>query len=297
MNPRKKDVRIDKLVDWNDFASLPAERSLPAIYDHAKCVSERAREWYWRNIDRKRRWSVAVRSISFTLLVAGAVLPVCAGLMSDAQARLNSTQWGVVALAVAGLLQAADRIFGWSSGWLRYISTVTNMENVTRRFELEWSNHLINKAGPVGEEDKPRLFEMAKRMEEDISKLQSDETEKWVAEFNTSLALLSDLIKSQRESAEKTADAARTAVAAKEKAIQPGAIEVTIVHKADPVPVTIGLDDNPGEDFTGTVWSRRQVAPGLHTVHITTTAPPARTIQPVVDVPAGGIATAKVNLP
>ena len=132
---------------------------------------------------------------------------------------------------------------------------------------------------------------------------QSDETEKWFAEFNSSLALLNDLIKSQRESAEKTADAARSAVAAqesaavtREKAQQPGGIEMLIVHKADPVPVKVRVDGGDEESFAGTVWSKLQVPPGLHTVQVTTNAPAVQSVQKIADVPAGGIARVEVRL-
>ena len=67
---------------------------------------------------------------------------------------------------------------------------------------------MIDWVKKLTDNDKRILFQSAKRLEEDISKMRSDETEKWVAEFNTSLALLSDLIKSQRESSEKAVEAA-----------------------------------------------------------------------------------------
>ncbi len=293
---KKADVKIEELSPWDEYANAGPDKALPEIYEHAKEASRVAREWYWTSIRAKRTMSLVVRLLSFLLLICGAVLPILAGLSSDVTTRLYFTQFGVVALAVAGLFQAADRVFGWSSGWLRYMTTVTAMEATTREFELGWANYMINKARPMGDDDKRPLFEMAKRLEDDIRKLQSDETEKWCAEFNSSLALLNDLIRSQRESAERTAEAARSVAAAREKAQQPGGIELTIVHKADPVPVKVNVDGSGEESFTGTIWSKVQVTPGLHTVQVTTDAPAEQRIQKIAEVPAGGIARVEVRL-
>ena len=168
---KKEDVKIKELGAWDEYANVTADKALPEIYEHAQKTSNAAREWYWKSIRSKRRSSLVVRFLSFLLLVCGAVLPILSGLSNEVATRLHFTQFGVAALAVAGLLQAADRIFGWSSGWLRYMTTATAMESVTRKFELDWANYMINKAEAVSDNDKRPLFELAKRLEDDICKL------------------------------------------------------------------------------------------------------------------------------
>jgi hypothetical protein len=292
----KPDVKVETLIEWDQYAGVAPDAALSHIYQHARGMSKQARDWYWRSIGSKRRASLALRTASFTLLAGGAVLPVLAGFMSAVQDRLTSTQIGVAALAVAGLLYQADRVFGWSSGWLRYIGTVTAMEDATRRFELDWSGHMIGLTGAPGEGDKLKLFELARTFEQAIMKLRSDETDKWVAEFNSGLALLQDLIKTQRESAEQSADSARTAATARSDARNAGAIELTLVHAGAPEPVTVLVDQGGAETFTGTVWSKLNVPPGLRTVQVATTTTPARAIRKIADVPAGGVARLEIKL-
>jgi len=55
----------------------------------------------------------------------------------------------------------------------------------------------------IGDGDIKPLFDLAEHFDEEILKLQSDETAKWVTEFSSGVALLGELIKSQRESSEK----------------------------------------------------------------------------------------------
>jgi hypothetical protein len=209
----KGNVRTGGLLTWNEYKDKPPEQSFVSIYSHARDISKAGCDWYWQSIRIKRASSLLIISVSLALLVLGTLLPILAGLGDRPDVRLQYTQLGVAALACAGLLQVADRVFGWSSGWLRYITTVTTMENRTRRFELEWSSYIIEKGGELGNGDIRLLFGLAKQFEDDIAGMQSDETAKWVTEFSSSVTVLGDLIKTQREAGEKDVEAARAAMA------------------------------------------------------------------------------------
>ena len=299
----KDDITTTTLLAWDMYEGKPADQALQAIYDHAGGTCTRMCNWYWHSIKAKRRTSVVARLLTFALLILGTVLPILAALNADPGVKLQFTQYGVVALAVGGLIQVADRVFGWSSGWLRYITTVTAMENLTRKFELEWAGYILNKTEDLCESDCKQLFDLAKQFEDDIVKLQTDETDKWATEFSSGTALLGDLIKAQRESGEKAVEAARAAVAsqqaaaqATEKAKQNGAVEVTLTHKAEPKPVTIAIDDNASEEFLGTVWSKLDLPPGQHILTVATTETTPQTIKKVLDIPPGGTAHAEAKM-
>lgn len=294
----KADITTAKLLAWDTFKGKTVDVALPSIYDHASGTSRKICDWYWHSIKVKRQASQWVRFITFALLAVGTVFPILAGLCNDTTDRLQFTQLGVVALAIGGLLQVADRVFGWSSGWLRYVTTVTAMENLTRKFELDWAGNLVSKTGALDETDTKKQFDLAKQFEDDIVKLQSDETDKWATEFNTGTALLGDLIKSQRESAEKAVEAAHTAIAAQQasdKAKQNGAIELTLIHKAEVKPVTITMDDKPLGEFTGTVWSNANVPPGLHTISVVTNGAAPETIKKIAEVSSGSVSRIEIK--
>ncbi len=300
---RRKDVRAEALLVWDEYKNKRCEESLPVIYSHAENISKERCTWYWKSIKKKRLSSLIILGVTFVLLVVGTLLPILAGLGDKTEVRLLCTQLGVVALAFAGLLQVADRLFGWSNGWLRYMTTVTAMENASRKFELDWAGYVIGKGGKIDDSDTRPLFDLAKRFEDDVSKLQSDETDKWVAEFNSSLALLGELIKSQRESVEKTAEAARASIETQQKAAQEsakarlnGSVEVNIVHPASPSAVKIAFDDEATQEFVGSYWSKLEVKPGQHAVSVTTTAAAPQTIRRVVEVTPGGVGRIQITL-
>lgn len=210
----KKDVTSQMLCAWDQYRNKSVDETLQSIYEHACNTAGTICRWYWISIKTKRRTSLSVRFVTFTLAIMGTVLPIMAGLIESTSVRLQFTQFGVAGLALAGLLQVADKVFGWSSGWLRYITTVTAMETLNRRFELEWAGLMLKKNEPLDQCDTKELFDLARRFEDEIIRLQKEETEKWVVEFNSGIALLGEVIRSQRESGQKAIDDFRAEIAA-----------------------------------------------------------------------------------
>lgn len=288
----RKDVSNENLFKWDDYKGKTFDEALPAIYSHAVKIADSMRTWYWKSIMKIRPFSRGIRLVTVIIFIIGTILPILAGLINKPNERLEFTQLGVVALAIAGLLQIADRYFGWSSGWMRYITTVTAMENLTRKFELEWAKYIIDKGNAIGNGDTKPLFDIAVRFEDEISKMQSDETDKWVVEFNSSNALLGELIKSQREATQETIKNLHAASASQKN----GSVEVTIIHKAAPIAVNIAIDNEPAQVFVGSSWGKQDLKPGHHTITITPTGGTPQTIQKIVNVPPGDIAKTEVKL-
>jgi len=119
------------------------------------------------------------------------------------------------------------------------------MEAATRQFELDWGDYFLKKTEPLNDSDRQALFQLARKLQNELSSRQSDEASKRCAEFNRGLAVLNDLIKSQRESAEKAVEEMGKSQAA-------GSIEVTLVHSAGPKPIKMSLDGGSAEVFNGT---------------------------------------------
>lgn len=276
----KIDVRSEALQAWNEFLGKPMPEVLQSIYKHAILDASARCKWYWSSIRTKRTGALAILIISLVLLAAGTLLPIVASVGKTPEARLLLTQIGVVVLAAAGLLQLANRVFGLSSGWLRYMATVTAMEDATRKFEMDWAAYIVGKKSVLTTDDLAPLLQIAERFENEIAKLQSDETDKWISEFNTNVSLLSDMIDKQREQSEKRL---QDAIAQQRH----GAIELALTHAhAD----TSGVIDIDGvkTNFSGTSWAMPDIAPGFHVLTVTANDNPTA-IRKIVDVEPGTI--------
>jgi hypothetical protein len=302
----KADITIsaEPTLTWDRYSGQDPKFALEQLYQDTLNISKQKRDWYWTSIKTKRWTSLVIRWVAFLLLVVGTALPILAGLSDEAASRLLCTQIAVAMLAIAGLLQIADKIFGWSSGWMRYVTTVTAMESATNIFHIEWAKHVC-KPDPCGPSDLQPLFAISEALERELIKLQTEETNRWVTEFNAGLSLLDAAIKAQREETQKQIESLRTTVssaqeaaraeekakadaaAAAAKAKQPGAIDIALKFKSTVRPVSVSLDDGAPQEFVGVSWSIGSVAPGLHTIEVKTLTDPKETSRNSVSVDPG----------
>jgi len=298
---RKADIRQgegDVLV-WNQFAGKAPEEALPAIYDHTVRFSDACRGWYWKSVRTKRWVSLFSRLVTLMLAGFGVAAPLIAAMAGTDAEKLHWSQFAVIALAMAGMVQLTDRVFGWSSGWLRYIATVTAMENLTRQFQLEWAVYLVNLERPAGPGEVRPLFEIAQRFQTQLGELQVTETDGWIAEFNTGRAMLGDVIKSSREAADKSTAEARNALLALHQANVHGSIELTVMTTREPAPaLRVALDGGHAEVCNGLTWARLKVDPGHHQAVIQAFHGDAIVTEVIriIEIPAGGVARVTIQL-
>lgn len=151
-------------------------------------------------------------------------------------------------LALAGLLQLADKVFGFSTGWGRYVSTATAIEVATRAFTRQWRGALLQSGGAL---TLAALFELAKTYEEALLALQSAETQAWVAEFSQGTQLLNDAISRMRVENGTTLQAAVTALA-----VRAGVIQLTFKQAKQTGPLKLSIEDGPLVDVEASFAAR-----------------------------------------
>ena len=300
----KPDISTRRLSPWDTYKNKSPDEALAAIHARVGEASSLMCAWYWTSIRTKRRTSLAARGLAVVLLGLGTALPLFAAIQPDDRQRLLFTQTAVACLAAAGLCQLADRIFGWSTGWMRYITTVTTMENLTRAFELEWGHHLLVKQAPPDRDDARKLFDLAQAFESRLTALQADETKTWVAEFNAGIATLESMVKNQRDETDRKLEEIRTSLASRaaDAAAQAGAgnlgaVQVMLQHPAGMQAIRIALDDEDPVAYTGLSWTQAGVTPGWHVVRVQAGGDPPRHLQSPVAVEAGGIGRIEIALP
>lgn len=273
---------------WDQYNGKGPNEVIGTIYTDISSTSENIRNWYWSSISAKRWTSLIARGLAFLLLLVGITLPLLAALGDVPKDKLFLTQLSVASLVLAGLVQFADRVFGWSSGWMRYMSTVTAMENLTRSFQKQWGKYLVSKNGPLNVEDAHALFDLANGLEQELTKLQADETTKWAVEFNAGIALLDTLIKTQREENDKKLEAVQASQTLQQHE-SAGAIEVNLVFNIGAHAITIGLDEDTPVNFLGNSWVQVKVTPGLHAVRINTCSQSPMIIERIAEVKSGSL--------
>ena len=137
---------------------------------------------------------------------------------------------------------------------MRYILAMQAIEKAREHFRLEWSALLrMLSATTKGTADYlelvDRMIQRARGVIIEVRERSEQETQAWIAEFQSNLAQFEKDLKSQID------------------ATRPGGIdiEVTDGRKAD-TPVEIMLDGMTADRFVGTAGSIGFVAPGMHRI-------------------------------
>lgn len=292
---KKENIVTTNTLAWDELMGKTVDESLAIVYERIKNTSNQMCDWYWKSIKAKKKMSLLARVFGVVFLVIGTILPVLSALWKDDHDKLAFTQFGVAALAFAGLWTLVDRIFGWSSGWMRYIVTVTSMENLIKIYHWEWGNYIASKESPLEKSDLKTLFDMTIALQNELIKLLSDETSKWVVEFNASISLLESAIKAQREANEKQQEAIRTNLSDKRKeedkksdeaakAKENGQIQVNFSYQNKPKKLKLQLDNSKPEEFEGLSWAKLGVTPGPHILRIEVEGISPVRIERVLDV-------------
>ncbi len=190
-------------------------------------------------IGRKVWCSQALRLAAVVLGGVGAVIPFVAttgvalkGTGVDAQLEmLRINQWGYVFLVAAGSCVAVDKLFGFSTCWIRFVDAAMRLQTVLGKFRVEWYRQMVladlEKQGPAGV---GKLFDTLLDFTAKIREVIEKETGDWIAEFRSNLTKLAEDTKAMQEAREKQVQGQVEQVRqlAKEREQKSGAIVVTI---------------------------------------------------------------------
>ncbi|MGJ0475214.1 SLATT domain-containing protein [Klebsiella variicola] len=189
----------------NINALTPAQK-VEELYRYANGYKEGLCLWYWRGITRKRRAAFSLLIIVFILVILATFIQtvVVNYYQGDAEKQFFFSQlaFGLFALSIVFLL--IDKVFGWTSGWVRYIKTVHDIEMSHSDFTSKWiSNNCLN------EHDFNTCYknalQLVKEFIQSVDDFQKRETDEWSMQFGDSLNQLGAMLKAnQKESSKST---------------------------------------------------------------------------------------------
>jgi hypothetical protein len=251
-------LQIEKLT-WNNDGEI--QRSIVEIYQYAEASANNSIAWYGRRTRSKAVMSRLLRALAIFFTAVGGLMPIIRALRPyTAQSTptlmgLDVGQLGYLLLGSAAACIAFDRFFGFSSGWMRYITTKMTLERMLSEFRMDWAMMVAKLGGKSPTTDQVQL--MIQRLKEFLVAINThveNETQTWVSEFKTNLAEI-----------EKTATAQRDAA-------RPGAIDVTVTNGMDTEDgFTVILDGMEVKKIRGSKYQIGYVSPGPHKIAVTGT--------------------------
>ena len=180
---------------------LPKLDSFKAIQEHYKTVLAEAhqqKKWYIDKSVNKKKWSKAIRILAIAMIGIGSICPLIEA--TDVIHSFNLGQWGYVGFAIAAIFIGFDRFFGMSSGWIRYRLTIMSIDRTITEFEYSWTTRMT-KLGDRELSDE-QLIELTTSLQDFVLKITDvirHETENWAREFETNLAELQRIVKTEVE--------------------------------------------------------------------------------------------------
>jgi len=175
-----------------------------------KEVDNKAQEtidWYFKQKKSQSFASKALRVIAILLVLVGGLSPIlqCLGLVDSL--------YGYIALAIAAACIAFDKFMGFSTAWMRYMTTAFNLQTALAEFRSDWLLMWAEvKNDSPTEEQQKRLLSRIKEFYTKINTAIERETQLWVNEFQSNLAQLQRTTQATLEST------------------QPGILELTVAN-------------------------------------------------------------------
>jgi hypothetical protein len=159
-------------------------------------------------------------------------------------------QWGYIAFAAAAACVAADKSYGFSTGWIRFMKTQLALERALSDLHYDWMGLVAKLADQQPTSDQIQV--MVQRLKDFVVLVRAQieqETDAWVLEFQSNLADLASAVKSKTE------------------LTKPGSLQITVSNAKDfDGGIKAYLDRAEERMGEGTQCLFSAVPPGAHEV-------------------------------
>jgi hypothetical protein len=248
-------LKVENLT-WNDPAEI--QRSIVEIYQYAEATAHASIAWYGKKKRAKASMSQLLRGLAIIFTAVGGLMPIIRALRPytaespPTLGTLDFGQLGYLFLGFAAACVAFDRFFGFSSGWMRYITSKMTLERMLSEFRMDWAMMVAKLGNNAPTTDQVQL--MIQRLKEFLVAINThveQETQTWVSEFKTNLAEIEKTAATQRDSA------------------RPGAIDITVTNGMETEDgFTVMLDGMEVKTIRGTKYQIGYVPPGPHKIAV-----------------------------
>jgi hypothetical protein len=255
--------------------------TLQELYNNIVSEAIAQAQWY---ADKKRPISKASRTIrlcSILLVGLGGLFPLIGAATESNICGYDVTNWGYITIALAGTLIFLDRFFGFSSAWIRYITTEMEIRKQVKEFEMKW--RIENYGLDLQNIDPPKAKELLKMLMDFsllIDEMVKQETNNWATEFQTNIAELQKTINAKVETTTS------------------GAIKVIGNNLQSYKSLRVKIDSLSFVEMTAPTFLLRGVSPGYHLITIRGDANGKEVeVADTVTVEPGKLATIEIKMP
>ncbi|MEA5100899.1 SLATT domain-containing protein [Pantoea sp. S18] len=258
-----------------NIMTLTPEQKIEKLYSYANGYKEGRCQWYWRGIARKRRAAFLLLIMVFALVILATFIQAVVvnyyhGDVGE-QFFLSQLAFGLFAMSIVLLL--IDKVFGWTSGWVRYIKTVLDVEIIHNDFTSKWiANNSLN------EHNFDTCYQNALKLVKDfiqsVDGFQKRETDEWSMQFGDSLNQLGAMLKANQQENSQSSSV-QNGNSQQEKwdgMILSGAINIHITTSSSQKMIKVlmkkGTRTINEKEFSAGCWGVTDIAPDIYLLEI-----------------------------
>jgi hypothetical protein len=186
--------------------------SLQEVHDYVEALAANLAGWYQGRKKWKKRLSAILRALSILLITAGGMIPLVKATWSagtPSAGGFDLGQLGYLLIGLGGAAIAFDRFFGFSSGWIRYVTTELAIQRAIDEFRLDWARLTLQLRGAEpNAEQLEALLQLCRNLAMSVRGQVEQETQSWVLEFHSNLADMEKNLKARADEVKPAAKAA-----------------------------------------------------------------------------------------
>lgn len=169
------------------------EDSLDQVYQFAVQEAKQAIKWYGTKSRPKKRWAQILRVAAILATALAGIIPMLSKSMPNGWL---DPLWASVAVALAATALGLDRFFGFSTAWMRFITSELKIKSRLQNFQFEWEAARISWQGKRPSYDQAQaMLSRAANFTGQVSNIVEEETHAWIKEFQSVLTSLDESLK------------------------------------------------------------------------------------------------------
>ncbi len=202
--------------------------SLQQTYQYTVQNAQDQIDYYNKQSRPKKRWARSLRVLAIISTALAGIIPIFSqiSIATFTVGDFIQPVWASVAVALAATFLGLDRFFGFSSAWMRFISSELELRHKLQAFQYEWTYQKVQWQGqpPTVKQTQEMVLRCA-AFDNEVAKIVQKETESWMEEFQNILKRLDQTAKTQAQSSQ---DATLKQLVSQTVVSKPGAINVYV---------------------------------------------------------------------
>lgn len=182
---------------WDDH---DPNASLQRLYEWTVDNTRDQIDWYDRKRRPKRILSQWLLGISVLLGGIGILCPLIESACKECRipffdCSVSFLHLGYIVIALAGIIILFDRVYGLSTGWMRFMETQMKLEQYLKEFCLDWARAVAVKVPEEKmDEHQQELLSQLRDFTHRVAELVMNETIAWKLEFRQNLSEIDKML-------------------------------------------------------------------------------------------------------